>query len=118
MELMCIVAVPGGILVPRFRNKDHVTLEVPSGLVMLSVRNLPRKVWNKQGRMAEPPDGVIEGLGGRERLMSALVCQHPETGTEKALDKGISSPKHSTNRGRRDILWRYEIVKEVECGGE
>lgn len=37
-----------GILLPSLRNKDHITLHVSGGLVMLAVGDLPREVGNKE----------------------------------------------------------------------
>ena len=95
-ELVRIVPHSGGILISSFRNKDHIALDVAGSLVVLAMGNLPGEIRNQQSRMAEPPDRVIERLGWREGLMSALVGQDPKTGTEKTLDKGVYSPQGCT----------------------
>lgn len=42
--------------------------------------------------MTDPASRVIENLGWRESLVTALVCKNPETGAEKALDDGVENP--------------------------
>lgn len=76
-ELVGIIAQFRGVLVPRLGNEDHITLEVTGGLVVFAMRDLPREVRDQQSGMAEPADGIVEGLGWREGLMAALVGQHP-----------------------------------------
>lgn len=55
-------------------DKDHVTLHVTGGLVVLSMGDLPREVRDQKCRMTEPASCIIENLGWRERLVTALVC--------------------------------------------
>lgn len=63
--------------------------------------------------MADPTDSVVEGLGRRERLVTALVSQNPETGTEKTLNKGVESPQREPGGRRRNVL-RCDILVEEE----
>ena len=48
-----------GVLIASLWNKHHVTLQVSSGFVMLAVGNLPREVWHKESRMADPASCVV-----------------------------------------------------------
>ena len=48
--------------------------------------------------MEDPADGVVEGLGGRESLVTTLVGNDPEAGSEQALEDGVESPQ-SSGRG-------------------
>ena len=102
------------VLVSSLWDENHVTFHVPRGLVVLAVGNLPGEVWNEEGRMAEPTSCVVENLRGREGLMTALMSKDPEASPEKTLNDGIESPQCSANWGRRDVLWRNELVEQHE----
>jgi len=98
------------------RVEDHVAVKVASGLVVLAVGNLPREVRNKKCRVKDPANGVIDGLGRRERLMAALVCKNPDTSTEKTLKESVASPESRTNRHAWYRLGSDIVVEDVECG--
>ena len=78
-HFVSVIANSRGILFAGLRKEDHITFEVAGGLVVLAVGDLPRKVWNQHGGMADKADRVVQGLRWRERLVSTLVCQYPET---------------------------------------
>ena len=80
------------------RVEDHVTVKIAGGLVVLAVGDLPRKVWDKKCRVKDPANRVVDGLGRRERLVTALVCKNPDTSAEKTLKESVASPESSTNR--------------------
>lgn len=61
-QLMGIVAISRGIHFAGFGYEDHVTIDVTSRFVVFAVRDLPRKVWNQQGGMAEPAHRVVQHL--------------------------------------------------------
>jgi len=39
--------------------------------------------------VANPSGRVIENLGGREGLVTTLMCENPETSSEEPLDDSI-----------------------------
>lgn len=43
--------------------------------------------------MAEPANRVVQHLGGRERLVAALVGHDPQTGSEETLDDSVEGPQ-------------------------
>ena len=77
VHFVCEPAHFGGLLLTSPWVKHHVSLDVASGFVVLSMANLPAEVRNQESRMADPADGIVEGLARRERLMAALVCKNP-----------------------------------------
>lgn len=117
-QLVDHLAEAGGLLLAGAGHKDHVALEVAGGLVVLAVGHLPREVGHEQGRVQDPADDVVVQLGGREGLVAALVGQNPEAGGEEALHGGVQAPEREAERVRGNVLWRYKVVEEVECGGE
>ena len=117
-QLMHSLAKLAGVLLSSPGNKDHVALDVAGGLVMLAVGDLPGEIRDEQGGVAEPADGVVEGLGRGEGLVTALVSQHPKTGTDETLDNGVHGPETRSDGVRRDSLWRHKVVEEIEGGGE
>lgn len=92
MHLVQQHAALSGVLLTSAGHEDHVALHVARGLVVLAVADLPAEVRDEQSGVQEPADGVIERLAGREGLMAALVCNHPQTGAEQALGKGVPGP--------------------------
>lgn len=118
VELVDGTADTSGVHLSRLRNEDHVTLHVTGGLVVLAVGNLPRKIRDEKDGVADPADGVVEGLGGREGLVAALVGQNPQASTEETLEDGVQSPEdHASSHGRHSV-GRHEPVEEVEGGGQ
>lgn len=65
--------------------------------------------------MADPSDSIVEGLARRERLVAALVSQHPQTGTEQTLDESVQTPKSSPEIEVGNIL-RGEVSVGKEEG--
>merc|ERR1712072_12325 len=114
MHLMQDVAHSARVLLARARQEDHVTLHVASGLVVLSMADLPAEVWDQKSGVREPANGVVEGLGRREGLMTALVRQYPEAGAEEALKEGVASPQSSAEGIRRHVGRCAVGVEEVE----
>lgn len=87
-----------GVLLTGTREENHVTLHVSRSFVVLAVGDFPGEVWHQQSRVAEPSDGVIERLAGREGLMSTLVSQDPQTSGEEALHDGVDTPEDRSQR--------------------
>ena len=70
------------MFLPSSRCEDHVSLHVASRLVMLAVANLPAEIGNEKSGMQNPSYGVVQDFAGRERLVTALMSQHPQAGGE------------------------------------
>lgn len=64
--------------------------------------------------MTEPSGGVVEDLGCRKRLVTALVGEDPETSTKETLDNGVKEPQYSSGWDTWDVLWSDEFVEQVE----
>lgn len=89
-ELLVVLGGRETLLGSGCGNKDLVSLEVASGSVVLTVLKLsdrlayvsnattygdpPRVVRNKEQRVQDPSDRVVDLLGRRERLVSAFVA--------------------------------------------
>jgi hypothetical protein len=116
VQLVHELSDTSGIYLPSLGNKDHVTLHISGGLVVLAVGDLPGEVWDKKGGVADPTDSVIEDLGLRESLVATLVRKNPETGAKKTLDESVERPKHKSNGRRGNVLGSDESVEQVECG--
>jgi hypothetical protein len=86
--------------------------------VVLGVGDLPGEVRDKQRGVCEPANGIVERLGGRERLVAALVCHDPKAGSENALQDGVSSPQDGPCRGGGNHLGCDEVIEQIEGGGE
>jgi len=95
-------------------DEDHVTLHVAGGLVVLAVADFPAEVRDEKSRVAEPTNGVVQGLAVREGLVTALVGKNPETGTDKTLDDGVESPESPASTVRGNVLGSDKLVEEVE----
>lgn len=107
-----------GVLLARLGHENHITAQVSSGLVVLAVGDLPGEVWHQKERVADPANGVIENLGRRESLVTALVGHNPETSTEETLHKRIESPRSRTSINVGHGLRGHIVVEEVEGGAE
>lgn len=118
IELVDQAANARSICLSGLGDKDHVTLHVSGSLVVLSVGDLPGEVWHEQRGVQDPANGVIEDLGGRERLMAALVSQHPDTGSEQTLDESVQRPEDEANWSRGDSLGSDIVVEDVEGGSK
>lgn len=118
VELVNGTADASGVNGPRLGNEDHVTLHVAGSLVVLAVGNLPGEVGDKEKGVADPADGVVEDLVGREGLVAALVGQNPQTSTEETLEDGVQSPEQYTSRHRGHRLRGHVFVEYVEGSGQ
>lgn len=97
----------GEKLVLRLGNKHHITLQVTSGLVVLTVRDSPRMVRNQKSRVKDPADNIVDSLGVREGSVTTLVGQNPASSAKEALNKSVGNPGNDTEREPRN---------EVEVG--
>lgn len=64
--------------------------------------------------MADPADGVVEDLGGRESLVTALMGHNPETSSRQTLHEGVESPQSGAEGEVGNGLGRHVVVEEVE----
>lgn len=117
-QLVDELAETASLLLAGAGHKDHVTLHVASGLVVLAVGHLPAEVGDEQSRVDDPADSVVVQLGGGEGLVTALVGKDPETSTKETLHEGVETPEDEANRVGGDSLGSYKVVKEGEGGGE
>lgn len=118
VELVNHAADAGGVDFASFWHKHHVLIHVTGGLVVLSVGDLPGEIWHQKCGVADPADGVVDDLGWGESLVSALVSEDPDTGTEETLNHGIHAPEHSADWSRWDSLWGNVSVECPECSRE
>jgi len=63
VQLVDSLADVASVCLSRLGHEDHVTLHVTGCLMVLAMRDLPRKVWHEQRRVDNPADGVVECLG-------------------------------------------------------
>lgn len=117
-ELVDGLADASSVLVAGLGNEDHVTGNVSGSLVVLAVGDLPREVGDQQEGVADPADSVVQDLGGGEGLVTALVGQDPNTGTDEALDNGVQGPQGHASRHEGNSLRGDIVVEEVEDGGQ
>lgn len=117
-ELVDGLADAGSVLAAGLGDKHHVTGKVTSGLVVLAVGDLPREVGDEQKGVADPANSVVQDLGGREGLVTALVGQDPNAGTDETLDDGVHGPQDHASRHGGDGLRGDIVVEEVEDGGQ
>jgi hypothetical protein len=70
-----LVLLDGGVaqLGSSSGNKDLVSGHVASSGVVLTVRDSPRVVRDKEDRVQDPSDKVVDALAGRVGLMTTLV---------------------------------------------
>lgn len=98
-ELVDGMADPASVNFTSLGEEDHVALHVASSLVVLAVRDLPREIGDEKSRVENPANGVVKSLGGREGLVTTLVGNDPQTGTEQTLEDGVECPETSSNGG-------------------
>jgi hypothetical protein len=117
-ELVQGAADAGGVLLTGLGDEDHVTGEVASGLVVLSVGDLPREVGDQQEGVADPADGVVQDLGGGEGLVAALVGENPHAGADETLDDGVHGPEGHAGGEERHCLRGDIVVEKVKDRGQ
>lgn len=83
-------------------NENHISLEVTSSLVVLTVRDSPGVVGDKKGRVKDPANNVVDSLRVGESAVAALVGKNPAASTKETLDKAISNPSNNSKRDPRD----------------
>ena len=88
-QLMGIRAHAASVLGSGLGHEHHVALHVCGGLVMLAVRDLPRKVGDQEGRVADPTHDVVEQAVVGEAAVAALVGEYPDARCLDALYHGI-----------------------------
>jgi hypothetical protein len=117
-ELVDHLAETSSLLLAGSGNKDHVTLHVAGGLVVLSVGDLPAEVGDKEGRVKNPASNVVDEARIGESTMTALMGDDPETSTEKTLKNGVDGPQTSAGGGGGDVFGSHEVVPDAESGGK
>jgi hypothetical protein len=70
-----------------------------SGSMVLGMGDTPRVVWDTKGGMENPANCVVDGLGLREGLVTALVSNNPDTSGEQASEEGVESPQRDPCNG-------------------
>lgn len=118
VELVDHTADAGGVDFAGLWHKHHVLIHVTGGLVVLSVGDLPGEIWHQKRGVADPADGVVDDLGWGESLVSALMSEDPDTGTEETLNHGIHAPEHSADWSRWDSLRGNVFVEGPEGGSQ
>jgi hypothetical protein len=73
---------------PGSGNKDLIPGDVTGSGVVTTVRDPPRVVRDQEGRVQDPSYRVVDGLGLGEGLVTTLVSDDPETGTEETEEEG------------------------------
>lgn len=116
IELVDRLANARSELIPGLGDENHVTSNVTGGLVVLSVRDLPREVRDEQGRMTDPANSIVQPLGRREGLVTTLVSQHPDTRPEHTLDNGVQPPEDYPKGRGGHIFGSHEVVEDIENG--
>lgn len=117
-ELVGHLSETSSLLLAGSGNENHVTLHVASGLVVLSVRDLPAEVGDKEGRVKNPASNVVDDARIGESTVTTLMGNDPETGTEKTLKNGVYGPQTSAGGGRGDVFGGHEVVPDAESGGQ
>jgi len=84
-------------------NKDLVSGQVTSSGVVLAVRDSPRVVRDKENRVQDPSDKVVDVLAGRVTLVTTLVGNDPETGTEETSHESVSKVESDLGGGEGDL---------------
>lgn len=103
-------------LVTSLGDEDHVTGNVTGGLVVLAVGDLPGEVGNQQQRVADPANSVIQDLGGRESLVTTLVSQNPDAGSNHTLDHSVQGPQGHASGHEGNGLGGDIVVEKVKDG--
>lgn len=117
-ELVGHLSETSSLLLAGSGNEDHVTLHVASGLVVLSVGDLPAEVGDKEGRVKNPASNVVDDARIGESTVTALMGNNPETSTEKTLKNGVHGPQTSAGGGGRDIFGGHKVVPDAESGSQ
>lgn len=105
-------------LVPSLWHKHHITLHMTCSLVMLAMGDLPGEIWNKQKRVANPANSIIQDLAGRERLVTTLMSKYPQSGAEKSLYESITCPQSCSQWCGWDVLRCDEAVGQIKDSAE
>lgn len=117
-ELVGHLSETSSLLLAGSGNEDHVTLHVASGLVVLSVGDLPAEVGYKEGRVKNPASNVVDETRIGESTVTTLVGNDPETGTEETLKHGVYGPQTSAGGGGGNVFGGHEVVPDAESGGQ
>ena len=104
-------------------NENLVTGKVAGGSVVAAVRDTPRVVRDKEGRVENPSDTVVDGLGRRVGLVTALVGDNPDTGTEETRGNLVADPESDTGghlnglaQVARNVSNGFIASRGGECG--
>lgn len=114
MHLMHEVAHLSGVRLASPRHKHHISFHMASCFVVLAMANFPAEVWYQESRVEDPANGVVQSFAWRERLVSTLMCNDPETGTKQALNEGIDCPETSPEWVGGHIFRSAVCVEHVE----
>lgn len=68
---------------------------------MTAVAILPRKVRDKEKRVKDEANCVIEPLIVTEGMVTTLMCNDPDTSHDTALNSPVNWPSHVRKKGRK-----------------
>lgn len=83
----------------NLRAEDFVVRAGAGVAVVLGVRDAPRVVRYEEGRVANQPHQVVNGLGLRKRLVPTLVSEDPHPGHLRALHEPVQGPQQPSCPG-------------------
>jgi len=103
-------------------DEDLVALHGSSSSVVSGMADSPAVVRDEEGRVADPSDGVVDGLARGKSLVSALMRNNPHSSTHTAGTEAVDRPSSYTcslsNKAIEDIpvLAQVAIDKRSEVG--
>lgn len=73
-----------------------------SGSMVSSMRDSPRVVRDQEGRVQDPTNGIVDRLGLRVGLVTALVSNDPDTRHDETLGETVQGPSCKSRDGSLD----------------
>eukprot|EP00980_Cylindrotheca_fusiformis_P015456 scaffold4345_cov125-Cylindrotheca_fusiformis.AAC.4 len=116
IEAFAFVVFAETIVLGCRRNVRFAIGQMVGSSVVLGMGVLPGKVWDEQYLVGEETDNVVYGLGWRIGSMSALVSNHPRTGHNGSLPKGVECPSKGPQRNRRRVGKVRQIGRQDLAG--
>jgi hypothetical protein len=74
------------------RNEDGVLSKVVGEFVVSTVSDAPRVIRNEKSGVEDETDKLVDGLGGREGLVTSFVSENPQCGEVEALEEPENVP--------------------------
>lgn len=95
---------------------EHLVVRARAGVtVVLGVGDAPRVVRYEEGRVADQPHEVVDGLRLGKRLVAALVGEDPYPGHLRALHEPVQRPQQPSRPAREGSI-ADESRQVAECG--